>query len=296
MLPSGRQFEIQRGPRRAVATELGAALRTYEVDGQPLLDGFAPDAPITGSRGMPLLPWPNRIADGRYSFDGEDHQLPLTDPADGHAIHGLTRWVPWQPLEHTQTSVTLATTIYPQPGYPFTLALTVAYSLSDAGLQVETVATNAGARRLPFGAGFHPYVAVPTNRVDDAHLTVPADRASPFGARWLPDPEHDVAGTHFDFRTTRPIGDLPLAACYTNLTRDPDGRARTRVDTTTIWQDATLPYVLLFTGDTLPNPHERRRSLAVEPMTCPPNAFQTGTGLIVLEPGQSFTCRWGIEP
>jgi aldose 1-epimerase len=296
LAPSGRQFEIRHGPRRAVATELGAALRCYEVAGRAVLDGFAHDAPVTGSRGMPLLPWPNRIEDGRYVFGGEEHQLPINDPADGHAIHGLTRWVPWTAIEQTASRVELGTTLFPQPGYPFTLALSVAYGLTDGGLLVETTATNRGARTLPYGAGFHPYLSVAGGRVDDARVAVPASAYRPFGARWLPCEERDVTGTPFDLRDGPRVGDLELIACYSGLTRDADGRARVRVDDTTLWMDETLGFVLLFSGDTLPVPAERRRSLAVEPMTCPPNAFRSGVGVIVLEPGESTTIRWGLTP
>jgi aldose 1-epimerase len=296
LAPTGQQFAISSGRHSAVAVELGASLRTYEIDGSPVLDGYAADAPVTSSRGMPLLPWPNRIEDGRYTFDGEEHQLPINRVEENTAIHGLTRWVPWQALEHTASRVVLGTTMFPQPGYPFTLALSVTYELSDAGLTVETTARNAGKRALPFGAGHHPYLATPGSRVDAAVLTVPARRYIAFGKRTLPAGEHDVEASPFDFRSPRQIGPLTLAVCYFDLARDADGRVRVRVSGTTLWADATYAYMRVFSGDDLVDPAERRRGLAVEPMTCRPNAFRTGVGLIVLQPGQSVTCRWGIEP
>jgi len=293
---AGQQFAIASGRHSAVAVELGASLRTYELDGRAVLDGYAADAPVTSSRGMPLMPWPNRIEDGRYTFDGEEHQLPINRVDENTSIHGLTRWVPWQPLEHTRSRVVLGTTVFPQPGYPFTLALQVAYELSESGLMVETTARNAGERALPYGAGHHPYLAVPGERVDNALLQVSASRYIAFGNRTLPAGEYDVEGSPFDFRSPRRIGTLALALCYFDLGRDADGHVRVRVSGTTLWADATYTYLLVFSGNDLVDPAERRRGLAVEPMTCPPNAFRTGVGLIVLQPGQSVTSRWGIEP
>jgi aldose 1-epimerase len=296
LAPTGRQLEIRHGPLSAVVVELGAGLRSYRVAGREVLDGYPADAPITGSRGLPLLPWPNRVEDGRYTFGGEELQLPIDDLAAHSAIHGLTRWVPWTVVEHAPSRVGLGTTIYPRPGYPFTLSVRVTYALSEEGLRVELAATNEGSRAAPYGAGHHPYLAVASGGVDDARLHVPSARGPTFGARTLPEPDRDLGGTPLDFREPRRIGDLELAVCYSDLTRDADGRARVRLDGTTLWLDETFAFVLLFTGESLPVPSERRRGLAVEPMTCPANAFRTGVGLTVLAPGQSTVSRWGIEP
>jgi len=278
-----------------VAVELGAGLREYVVGGRRVIDGYAEDGTATGSRGLPLLPWPNRLGDGCFRFDGETHQLPINQIAEHTAIHGLTRWIPWCAIEHTTSRVVLATTIYPQPGYPFTLALRVSYELSAEGLTVETTAQNDGERALPYGAGHHPYLAVSGPSLDRATVAIPATHRLPTDSRGLPtgNPEA-VEGTPYDFRRPRVIGDVRLDTCYLGLVRDDDGRARVHVDDTVLWVDERYAYLMLFTGDTLPDPSERRRGLAVEPMTCPPDAFRTGTSLIVLAPGSSVTTRWGL--
>jgi aldose 1-epimerase len=293
--PSGRQFRIQSGRRVADAVELGAGLREYVVAGRRVLDGYPVEAAVAGSRGVPLLPWPNRIEDGRYAFGGDELQVPINRVDEQTAIHGLTRWVPWTPIEHVRSRVVFGTVIYPQPGYPFTLALRVTYEVSSEGLVVEITARNEGDRALPYGAGHHPYLAVPGGHIDSARLRVPAGRALLTGPRGLPIGELDVAGTPYDFSRARPIGDLKLNTCYFELERDPDRRARVGLEGTTLWVDETYPYLMLFSGEDLPDPAEHRRSLAVEPMTCPPNAFRTGTALIVLRPGESIAGRWGIE-
>ncbi|NJD27730.1 MAG: hypothetical protein FIA92_05480 [Chloroflexi bacterium] len=295
-LPTGRQFEIRHGDQRAVAVELGAALRAYDLAGVPILAGFAEDEPIRGGRGAVLLPWPNRIEDGRYEFAGESHQLAIDDVADGNAIHGLVRWVPWSPVAHESTAVSLRTTVFPRPGYPFTLAARVRYQLADDGLTVTTAVRNVGRQAAPVGLGHHPYVALPGRRVDDSTLQVPASSWFPTGRRRLPEPATDISDGPFDFRVARAVGPTVLNGTYFDLERDADGRAWVRVDETVLWQDAAYPFVLVFSGEDLPDSSEHRRSLAVEPMTCPPNAFRSGIGLTVLRPGETLRARWGIVP
>ena len=93
--PTGEQHEIVSGGHRAVITEVGAGLRSYAVDGVDVVRGFAEDAAVKGGRGQNLIPWPNRIRDGKYTFAGQAHQLALTEPARGNATHGLVRYAPW---------------------------------------------------------------------------------------------------------------------------------------------------------------------------------------------------------
>ncbi len=300
--PSGTQFEIRSGAQRAVVVEVGGGLREYEVDGQPVLDGDAVDRMADGGRGQPLLPWPNRLADGRYEFDGDRFQLPIDEIGRHNAIHGLTRWANWTPADQAADRVRVAYRLHPRPGYPFTLDLQIEYSLDPSGLTVRTTAHNVGQRTLPFGAGQHPYFTVGTALVDSAELQLPAQR------RLELDPERrlptgtslPVAGTSFDFRQSKPIGSLIVDECFADLARDADKRARVTLfdpssgKSLTVWMDERYRYIQAFTGDTL-TADRRRRGLAIEPMTCPPNALHTGTDLIVLQPDESCTLAWGVS-
>ena len=303
MTSSGEQFEIAAGAQRAVVVEVGATLREYTLDGRPICEGFAANEMAGGGRGQPILPWPNRIEDGQYDFEGESQQLPLDEVDKHNAIHGLTRWLNWSLLEHAADAVRLGLTMHPRPGYPFTLQLELQYALDEAGLRVRTTARNVGGRALPFGAGQHPYLTVGTPVVDDATLHVPARfRVELDGARQLPTGVLlPLAGTPFDFRTPRSIGSLVIDDCFGDLPRDADGRAHVTLShddsaaAVTVWMDREYRYAQVFTGDTLAAPR-RRRGLAVEPMTCPPNAFRTGTDLIVLPPGEAVSLEWGITP
>jgi aldose 1-epimerase len=298
--PSGAQIEIVHGDQRAVVVEVGGGLREYTLDGRDVLDGYGANEMSSSGRGQVLIPWPNRIQDGRYSFDGQDHQLPLDDVEEQDAIHGLVRWGSWIAGDRAENRVVMEHALHPQPGYPFSLALSVEYLLSEEGLLVRTTATNRGPRPCPYGSGNHPYLMAPVSRVDSLTLRVPGNTLLRSDERGIPVDRLPAEGTDYDFRRPRVIGPTVLDHAFTDLARGDDGRARVELRDpdrgagVTLWADEAYPYVMVFTGDPLPDVN--RRSLAVEPMTCPPNAFRSGEGLIRLEPGQSLTGTWGIDP
>ena len=263
-----------------------------------MLDGYRHDEMSTSGRGQVLIPWPNRIQDGSYEYAGRRHQLPLDDVEEQDAIHGLVRWSPWTVAARTVDRVVMEHVIHPRPGYPFLLAIAIEYALSDEGLRVRTTAVNHGTGACPYGSGAHPYLAAGAPSVDSVVLRVPARTMLRSDERGIPVGSASVEGTDYDFRRPRPIGATKLDNCFTDLERDVDGRARVRLrspergDELVLWMDATYEYAMLFTGDPLPDVD--RRSLAVEPMTCPPNAFRSGEALIHLEPGEAFTSVWGL--
>ncbi len=297
--PSGEQVEISFEDQRAVVVEVGGGLRSYSAGGRDLLDGYGVDEPSASGRGQVLVPWPNRLQDGSYEFDGRSHQLPLTEPEHANAIHGLVRWTAWRIGEREGHRVLMEYVIHPQPGYPFTLGLGIEYALTEEGLSVRTTARNRGPDACPYGCGQHPYLTLGTPTVDTVELHAPGRRVLISDERDLPTGSEPVEGTKYDFSAARAIGTTKLDNAFTDLARDDDGRARVRLrdpdgGAVTLWVDESYGYLMLFTGDTRPDVN--RRSLAVEPMTCPPNAFRTGDSLIRLEPGGSTTSTWGITP
>ena len=291
--PSGHQYRIASGDQEATVVEVGGGLRTYTVAGDPVLDGYEVDEMAGGGRGQHLIPWPNRIRDGQYRFEDEDLQLALTEPGRHNASHGLVRWSSWRPALEEVDRLVMVLDLHPQPGYPFSLGLSVEYRLGAGGLSVATTATNRGDRACPYGVGAHPYLTVGTDLVDAARLHVPAQTRLEVDDRGIPTGSTAVDGTAYDFRTARPIGDAVLDTAYTDLTSNdavlvaPDGRQAT------VWWDSSYRWLMVFTGDTL-DPGRRRTGVALEPMTCAPNAFVTGAGLRVLQPEQSWTTTWGI--
>lgn len=297
---TGTQYAIEAGSYLATVTELGAGLRALEHDGTPLVTSYDADELPPHGAGQLLAPWPNRVDGGRYSFDGAEYHLALSEPALGNAIHGLTRWVPWTRVGHEVSEVTLRSVPHGAQGYPFAVQVDVTYRLdAESGLHVTATATNKGSRRAPWGYGQHPYLTVATPAVDDSELTLPVDYWQPVDHRLIPSDEpQDVTGSEFDFRTARKLGDVRLDTAFTGMRREPDGLAwvwlRTGSRRTGMWMDASCRWLQVFTSDGFEPPH-RRAALAVEPMTCPPNAFVSGKDLPVLAPRQTTTCRWGIR-
>jgi len=296
--PSGEQIAIVAGDQQAVVVEVGGGLRSYSAGGRELVDGYRPDEMSSSGRGQVLIPWPNRLQDGIYEFDGRHHQLPLNEPERHNAIHGLVRWAAWTVVEREPHRAVMEHVLYPQPGYPFSLRIRIEYRLSHSGLQVRTTAANIGSEACPYGSGAHPYLTLGTATIDRLILRVPARTVLQSNERGLPIGAEPVEGTEYNFRKPRRIGSTVLDHAFTNLERDQDGLARVelrdpdRKTQVSLWVDQSYSYLMLFSGDPLPN--VRRRSLAVEPMTCPPNAFRTGDALIRLEPGSSFMGTWGI--
>src|SRR3954447_9813274 len=290
--PSGEQVEIEFGDQRVVVVEVGGGLRSYEAGGRAVLDGYGPAEMSRSGRGQALIPWPNRLQDGSYEFGGNTYQLALNEVDKRNAIHGLVRWANWSAREREPDWVVMGHVLHPQPGSPLALDLSIEYRLSHEGLAVRTTATNVGAETCPYGAGAHPYLTVGPATVDSVVLRAPGGIVLRHDERGIPVGSESVEGTEFDFRGGRPIGGARLDNCFTDLERDHDGRARTELGGVTLWVDESYRYLMLFTGDPLPD--VARRSLAVEPMTCPPNAFRTGEARIRLDPGESFTSTWGI--
>ena len=296
--PSGEQFEISAGDQRAVIVEVGGGVREYEVDGRPVLDPFPADRIRDGAHGAPLVPWPNRLADGRYTFDGDEYQVSLTEPEKGNAIHGFLLWRPWDAIQHDPNRVVIAARLYPLAGYPFSLQIEVAYELGPGGLRATTTAENVGDRACPYGFGQHPYLSPGRGLIDECTLQLAGrTRICTDAERQLPTGREPVGGTDFDFTEPRRLDATRIDFAFTDLTRDADGRAWTRLwgpdgGCAGLWVDKAFPFVETYTGDTLA-PDRVRRGLGTEPMTCAPNAFASGDGLIRLDPGESHTSVWG---
>ncbi|MCL6105693.1 MAG: aldose 1-epimerase family protein [Actinobacteria bacterium] len=301
-LPSAEQFKIASGKQQVIVTEVGATLRSYTFDNCELIDGFCETDMATGSRGQPLIPWPNRLKDGTYRFDGTVHQLPIDEPERNNAIHGLLRWENWLVNNKRDDLVEMRYTLHPRPGYPFTLTVFIAYELNDKGLTVTTTALNNGTATLPLGIGFHPYLKVGTEYINDATLMIPADTVLNLDQRGIPVGKQNVTGTKWDFRNAKNISDTRLDTAFYNLKRNCHGVAETVLANPydnrriTLWMDNEFGYLMCYTGDTLSETARRRKAIALEPMTCPPNGFCSGEDLILLKPSEQFKASWGIMP
>lgn len=293
--PSGRQLELVAGDARAVVVEVGGGLRSLHLGGHGVVAGYPVDATASGGRGQHLLPWPNRVGDGRWTWRDRQLQLPLTEPAARNASHGLVRWGSWQVVESSASVAVLRHVVAPQPGWPGRFVVTCVWRLAADGLTAELTVVSHSPDALPLGYGAHPYLLPGAGGlVDDEVLHVPAARRLVTDDRGLPVGAQDVAGTAFDFRSPRAVGGTVLDTCFGDLQRRADGSAAVRFGSTEVWGDASFGWFQVFSGETLPE-SERRRSLAVEPMTCPPDALRSGTDLVVLEPRAAWSASWGIR-
>jgi aldose 1-epimerase len=298
---SGTQWTVESEGHRAVVVEVGGVLRSYTAGDREVLDGFGTDEITPACAGQVLAPWPNRIRDGHYTFEGQSLQLALTEPPRHNAIHGLVAWSRWRLAEQSAGSVTLEYDLPAQEGYPWSLLLRTRWSVGADGLRCDQEVTNTGDENAPWGYSVHPYLQLTGVPVDDILLRVPGRTRILADSRLLPIGAVKVAGTEYDFTEPRRIGDAVLDTTFGDVDPGPDGGSAVTIAApdgsarVEVWGDENFKWWQIFTGDTLSG--ERfRRSVAIEPMTCPPDAFRSGRDLIVLEPGRTWSASWGIRP
>ncbi|ACU34490.1 aldose 1-epimerase family protein [Actinosynnema pretiosum subsp. pretiosum] len=287
-------LEIAHGGARAVIAKVGAGLKSFEVDGVPYVETYDGEPPM-GS-GAVLVPWPNRTAGGTWVLDGAEQQLEIGETARGNAIHGLVRHAEWTVVEHTGSLVSLEVGVEGQ-GWPVPLRTTITYALDDEGLTVSHGVHNLGSARTPFGVGTHPYPRAGKSSTDTSTLTLAATTVLPLDPeRMIPSgPAVPVSGES-DFRAARLLKgvelDTPFGGCepvdglVRHQLRGPDGGVE-------VWADPDFKWVQVYTPDNFPG---RGRAVAIEPMTCPPDALNSGVDLLWLAPGESWAGRWGLRP
>ena len=296
---SGEQADLVAGPFRARVGQVAAVLREFSKDGTHYTRTFPDQAQTPFGCGIVLVPWPNRVGGGRWTWNGRPQQLDLTEPARANAIHGLLRNTAYTIEQAGPASATLTASIYPQHGYPFALDTAVTYALSDAGLRVTHRVTNVGADTAPVGLGTHPFLRVGDVPAQDLVLTVRAATRVQVDDRLLPVADLPVDGG-FDLRGGRRVGELDLDTAFTDLTQvggrhehtlvAPDGRG------VMLWTDPDFRFCQVFTTEAFPGPDGPGLAVAVEPVTCGIDAFNTGVGLRLLEPGEDWTVSWGLTP
>jgi aldose 1-epimerase len=293
-----REWPLAHGDQRAVVSARGGALRSYQVGGAQLVDGWADGELPPAFNGAVLAPWPNRIRDGRWSFAGIEHQLPINETDRHNALHGLVMWADWQIVGQRAASITLSCRLPAQPGYPFELQLSVGWSLTDDGLRCDLAADNLGGRNAPFGIATHPFLGFERHRVDELSIAIPARSRLRTDERLLP---VDLVEVDDELRTGRRLAGIELDAAFTDLDTAPDGGSRLRLESEagslTLWADRSFRWWQVYTGDRFPPRDDRiRRSVAIEAMTCGPDAFNTGRDVIVLAPGEGWRGSWGCRP
>nr|WP_281362231.1 aldose 1-epimerase family protein [Cellulomonas humilata] len=284
-------------PTTAALDLRGGGLRALVVDGVTIVETYPEGTPAPQCAGAVLFPWPNRVRDGRWTQRGVTHQLPVNEPALGHASHGLVSGTLFAVRARGRGRVTLVGSVSAGPGYPFSLTLAVTYELTPHGLTVTSQVRNDSRVPAPVALGAHPYLRIGDVPTEDLVLRVPADTYLPLDERLVPRDTAGVDGTAFDLRRGRRLGTDDLHACFA-LTRGsattvtaPDGRALE------LWADDGFAYLQVYVSPAYPTLGDGSswRALAVEPMTAPGDALNSGTGLRWVPPGGRWRLAWGIR-
>lgn len=302
-LLSGTQVHLTRGAQSATLATVGASLREYTVGGSDVVVPFGEDEVAPAFHGKLLAPWPNRLADGRYSFDGHDYHVPITEPARSTALHGLAADDDWAVAEQSADAATLVLDLPARPGFPFSLRVSVTYALTDEGLTITTTALNTGTTALPYGVGFHPWISPGTGphgagSLDDCTLQLGAESLVTVDDRLLPTGVTPVSGD-MDYREPRTLAGSDLDDAFVNPIREAAGLSWARLkrgdgSTVAIWADEAVKAWQVCTGNHVGSASEQRFGVAIEPMSCIADAFRTGDDLVTLAPGESHTLVWGM--
>ena len=299
---TGRQHAIRHGAAIARVGEVAAVLREFSVGGVPFTETWGDDQVPPMGCGIVLVPWPNRVADGRWTYQGAVQKLDITDLSNGNAIHGLLRNTAYQPVSVQDNAVALAASIYPQHGYPFIVDTEVRYALSADGLSVTHRLTNVGTAAAPFGVGAHPYLRVGQHPVGELVITVSGTEYARTNERSIPVAVESVDGTEVDLRSGVRLAGLDADVALTGFAVI-DGRVEHRLaapDGTglVVWADEAFRWAQVYAPANFPGPGKpnQRKAIAVEPMTCGVNALNTGQDLIWLEPGDTWSASWGLRP
>lgn len=285
----------------AVLDRLGGGLCAVRRDGVPLLEERVAGHPAPHGAGAVLFPWPNRVRDARWTQRGVTHQLPVTEPTLGHANHGLVLDGWFEVSERSPSAATLAVGLAPRPGYPFDVGLTLAYELGDDGLTVAALIRNTGAWEAPVALGFHPYLRTGDSTADDLALRIEASRVLVTDDRLIPTGSRTLDGGRTDLRQGPRLGARQLNDCYSDLRLHGD---HVRADVigpagqgVRLWADPDFGYLQVYTCPAFTRTNERQvRALAVEPMTAPADALNSGVALRWLAPGDAWALSWGLAP
>ena len=248
-------------------------------------------------KNIPLFPFPNRLDNGRYEFDGVEYQFPINEPEKRNNLHGFAFDQGFF-LENTEVSPDLVKTSlkFVYDGlldfYPFPSSVEMHFEVKEqVGLEVCALVKNLGSKPMPVGFGWHPYFSL-AEATDSLSLKLPPVKRKAMNDRALPTGESDDFES---FSRLAPIGDVFLDDCFELLASQDKAsvilwseKQQFGLD---IWQQAggeQYQYIQVFT-------HPQRDRIAVEPMTCNVNAFQNGEGLQVLQPGEVFQAKFGVK-
>ncbi|WEV69821.1 aldose 1-epimerase family protein [Bifidobacterium sp. ESL0775] len=296
---SGQQFTISHGDYTAVVTELGATLRKLTYRGRDMIASWDPDKTVPCTNGELLVPFPNRIEDGTYTFEGKTYELPIDEHDKYNAIHGYGYRAFWKLERLEEDQVTLTWRTGGMKGYPFDLLVRATFHVDDDGLKLTLSASNNDTIDAPWAMAIHPWIANGFDGYGDeidgqnarCLVTIPARTHVIANERLLPTSTEPVSGK-YDLRQPTALTQQPFDDAWTDLEHDADGNAfatLTRPDglTVSVGGDNITSFQMCTGTGFAPESHPA--GVAIEPQTAYANAFNTGRDLITIKPGETST-------
>lgn len=284
---------------KATVRTNGGGLSSLTFKGRNLVEPFNEFDTRPLFRGDLLAPWPNRIADGHYKFENISFNLEINETSRKNALHGLLLKLEWEVVKVTSDTVSLISNTQANNLYLSDLQFTVTYTLSLKGLEWQLVAHNKGTKNVPYGVSIHPYlIADPASQLDKWSLKLPASQSMNVDEEGLlPLGIEDVDQADFNFNKSRIIGSQFIDHAF-KINKNSSNQVIEVVAPSgkgvAIKYGSEALWIQIHTADR-DGGENSREALAVEPMTCPPDAFNSGIDLIVLKPGESHCATWYIE-
>ncbi len=287
------------GTEITVIPEMGARLNSFLVNlhGESLniIDGFSDEELLEGkisSKGALLAPFPNRIADGKYEWRGQEYQLEINREQENNAIHGFVSDKVFT-LESSKAVDDYYELVFQYasegvPGYPFPFAMTVTYRFGGVWLEVATEITNTGKTALPAGFGWHPYFRM-SDSIDSLQLTLPKVEKIEVDERLIPTGK---VTDYEDYSKPAWVGGVDLDTGFRLLGTEREVQLYDTAHGLSVvvsldGEGNAYEYLQVYTPS-------HRRSVAIEPMTCAANAFNNDLGLAKLKPQDSLKAHFTI--
>lgn len=279
-------LEIQWGNSRALIDPAGSALVSLILRGKELIPRAS--EPRHPYHGVALAPWPNRIANGKYSFNGANYQLPLNEPF-GNALHGFSFATVASAEAPSANSLVLTHSIAPRTDYPFSLSISLRFEISETELRVTTSATNTGEKSAPVGLGTHPFFVFD----EKSELTVNAKTAAIHDSNMMPRAEVPAEEVGFKAGFARSINKLPLDVQFSQID-ETCASLVTKDHGFEVFQQGAN-WLMIYTTEEFNWADGRTKAVAIEPQTCAADAFNSGEGLVILQPSERFEYLWGVR-
>ncbi|MDR2748921.1 MAG: hypothetical protein LBB10_03420 [Bifidobacteriaceae bacterium] len=293
---NGNNYEIgftdsKNRKHKLTLASIGSSIRKYTIDNLDIVVPYNADEMPNYFQGQVLFPWPNRLEDGKYEFEGTSVNADINERDKNNQLHGLSPLYSFDLIDKDENWIKMGLQLPPSRNYPFMIRVEILYTLTDKGLEIKTFAKNEGEKNAPFALGWHPWFS-PRGSLDSCSLHFKAESYIYSDSRLLPAKEGEVPTT-FDFSTEKSLQDISLDDAFANVAENKVSFKAADGHITTIQADENYKAFQICSAD-FAEGADHRFGLAIEPMTAWANAFQTHKNLIIIKPGQTINNSWRI--